>query len=167
MGIPESHPAIALAVARGLLPADTVAPKKTKGKGVKVATAARKPGTDLEAELPLPPSVNNLFITRGNRRVKSPGYRTWLSLVAPILRRLISPNRFPVEIVVTVHGPLNMARDLDNMLKPVGDALVIAEVIPGDSVAHVRRWSIEWARPAPGAEPVAVVRVRTYQPEGV
>lgn len=114
--------------------------------------------TDPYAELPIPPSVNHLFVTRGNRRFKSELYREWLRSVDAPLRRLARPTRFPVAIEVTVFGPINWSRDLDNLLKPLGDAMVATGVLPGDSVQHVAKWSVEW-KPRACQSPVALVRL--------
>lgn len=133
-------------------------PPDVERKCLELAGVKPAAGTALYAELPLPPSVNNLFVTRGNRRFKSPEYRAWLADAVPKLRALKPPATLPAAITVTVLGALNTARDLDNLLKPVGDALVAAGVLPGDSVKHVRKWAVEW-KPGAGGEPVARVEV--------
>lgn len=126
---------------------------------------APPPGTHAYAEVPVPPSVNNLFVTRGARRFKSPEYRAWLLAAVPVLANLRKPGRLPAEIRVTVFGPINAARDLDNLLKPIGDALVAAGVIPGDSVKHVGRWTVE--RKPDSVAPAAVAVVAVAAMEGM
>lgn len=112
----------------------------------------------ISADLPLPPSTNHLFLTRGRRRVKTPAYRTWLALAVPQLRVLQRPERFPVELRVTLIGGsgLNETRDLDNILKPVQDAIVNAGVLPADDLRFVAAISAKYQARADGP---AVVRV--------
>lgn len=131
----------------------------THVNGVVVTGPVLRCGHKAAVEVPLPPSVNHLFVTRGRRRFKSPEYRAWLAAAVPLLAALVRPERLPVEITVLVLGKVNNSRDLDNLLKPLGDAVVRARVIPGDSVKHVRRWSVEYVGDGTG-EAVAVVAVR-------
>ena len=118
-------------------------------------------GSDPYAELPLPPSVNNLFVTRGNRRFKSPEYRAWLALVIPKLSRL-KRVAGPFEIVLTVFGEVSASRDIDNMIKPVVDACVKADVIGNDTIRQVRRVVAEMKWGSLG-EPKVLVEVRTME----
>ena len=116
------------------------------------------PRSRTAATLPLPPSTNNLFATVRGKRVKSREYRAWLSAVAPLLVELRPPKALPAAVRVGVFGKVNAARDLDNMLKPIGDALVAGGVLPGDSLKYVTEWRVcyggEW-----GAPPAVVVEV--------
>lgn len=126
-----------------------------------LALAAGRPtaaGSLESVTLPIPPSTNHLFFTKGRRRIKSAEYRAWTSEVLPILRRLarVAP---PVEIEVTVCGKVNAQRDLDNMLKPIGDALVESGVIENDNVRHVTAWNVR-ARLSPIGAPEVRVRLR-------
>ena len=109
--------------------------------------------------LPMPPSTNNLFATARGRRVKTREYRAWLAACAPALLELRKPDSLPAWICVVALGAVNARRDLDNLLKPVGDALVANGVLPGDSLAHVRRWSVEYAGDGAGE---AAVRVAVF-----
>ena len=43
----------------------------------------------------LPPSTNNLFLTRGRKRVKSPNYRAWISRVLNVMRPYAQPVTYP------------------------------------------------------------------------
>jgi Holliday junction resolvase RusA-like endonuclease len=109
----------------------------------------------LEVETPIPPSVNNLFRSTGNKRFKTREYRDWLALAVPAFSRLRQAAAFPVEVWVCVVGKVNQARDLDNLLKPIGDALVDAGVLPGDNLKHVNRWDV-WFEPSDGEPRVLV-----------
>jgi Holliday junction resolvase RusA-like endonuclease len=109
------------------------------------------------AEVSVPPSTNNLFRDTGNRRFKTREYRDWLAEAIPTLATLRPPARFPVAIIVRVTGKLNVQRDLDNLLKPVGDALVDAGVLPADDVRHVTHWDVRYFRDE--RQPVVAIRI--------
>ncbi len=94
------------------------------------------------ADVPVPPSVNNLFATVRGHRVKSKGYKAWLKNAVPVLAGLARPERFPCRVCVILGGKVNMARDLDNILKPIGDALVAAGGLPGDNLKYVAAWDV-------------------------
>lgn len=117
-------------------------------------------GAEAVVSVPVPPSVNNLFATAGKRRVKSRAYRAWLAVAVPGLARLRPPPSLPTAVRVRVVGPINRRRDLDNLLKPLGDALQAAGLIPGDSAAVVNGWRVWW-EPAAAAEPAAWVSFDT------
>lgn len=90
--------------------------------------------------LPVPPSTNNLFVTVGRRRVKSGEYRDWLAVVLPEVAKMKRPDRFPVRVIITLFGrppAVNLRRDVANLEKPVGDALVEAGVLPDDNLNYV------------------------------
>lgn len=82
--------------------------------------------------LDLPPSANNLFINvPGRGRAKTPQYRKWLRDAALTLSPVeLLPPKTPVFVRMNVH--LGRNRDLDNIVKPVIDALAGAGVIPDD-----------------------------------
>jgi Holliday junction resolvase RusA-like endonuclease len=115
-------------------------------------------------ELTLPPSTNNLFFTKGRKRIKTTDYRDWIEQAEPILRRLKRVPG-PVVIVVRVRGAVNMQRDLDNLLKPLGDCLKLAEVIPDDSVKHVTGWDVKYVRGSKAETGRVVVSVETDKGE--
>lgn len=100
--------------------------------------------------------MNNLFRGQGKRRFKTKQYREWLAKSIPLLAMLRPATAFPVGITVLVVGKMNVQRDLDNLLKPIGDALVEAKIIPGDDIRRVNRWDV---RHEAGPE-AAVVYVR-------
>lgn len=102
-----------------------------------------------EVTLPAPPSTNNLFVNvRGRGRVKSAEYRSWIDKAALILSatRAGQPQvvATPATVLIRV-GRCNPARDLSNFVKPAEDLVVRCGVIPGDSVRHVRRTTVEAA----------------------
>lgn len=102
------------------------------------------PRSKSRVTLPIPPSVNNLFATVGGKRVRSRAYKAWLKNVEGPLLEMQIPSKFPVIISVVVFGRLKTNRDLDNLLKPVGDAMVTCNVLPGDSVRHICGWRVDY-----------------------
>ncbi len=118
-----------------------------------------EPQSKFTVTLPLPPSTNHLFATVRGRRVKSKAYKAWLAEVAPLLVELRRPKTLPAEIHATVFGKVNANRDLDNLMKPLGDSIVLAGVLPGDSIKYVTLWSIGYGGAAQ-MEPCALIEVR-------
>lgn len=90
--------------------------------------------------VPLPPTSNHRLIPVGGRQVKSPEYRQWMDAAAWQMRsQLTAQNQFEalasdVFVSVAVTFPDRRKRDLDNVLKPVNDALVKGKVIEDDSL---------------------------------
>lgn len=111
----------------------------TASRGVKLPG-----GTYGTVEIELPPSTNNLFATVKGRRVKSKEYTRWIKRNLPTVAQLRQPI-LPCRVVIGLFGKINGARDGDNFLKPIMDALVSAGVIPGDSLRYVVgcRWFLE------------------------
>lgn len=108
----------------------------------------------IEAWLPYPPSVNNLFSqTKAGRRFPAKHYVEWrrhadLLLMAARLK----PIHGPVLIEITLTPPDKRARDPDNGTKAILDSLVRMRLIPDDSNKIVRDLRVRWAEgPAPGA----------------
>ena len=127
--------------------------------------ADRKP-PPLYVTVPVPPSTNNLFVTVGRRRVKSREYREWMVDAVPEMMKLGPPMSFPAQVSITLLGGpgLNLYRDLDNIAKPVLDALVAASVLPGDSLRHVWRVALEYLpRTGLGIPPAVMVGVRPLE----
>lgn len=81
-------------------------------------------------DLPLPPSANALHVTVRGRRVRSARYTRWLRDVRWLMLRAPTYGRSTVEVAVA--APIDRRRDLDNVAKPLLDALVAHEVIRDD-----------------------------------
>ena len=105
----------------------------------------------IRIELPIPPSVNNLFFNAGGKRIISANYLCWKSDAGWRVRQQ-KPAEFivPVALTLTILGgkgfPIN--RDLDNCWKAVQDLLKELCVIPGDSVVWVRELHSYYLPPA-------------------
>jgi Holliday junction resolvase RusA-like endonuclease len=115
------------------------------------------------ATVPCPPSTNNLFRTVGVKRYRTKEYNAWSELAVPLLATIRPPKEFPVEVVVRVTGKLNVQRDLDNLMKPLLDALVSAGVLAEDDVRHVTGLDAKYK--ATGGEPIATVSLRPAEIE--
>jgi len=98
--------------------------------------------------LPMPPSVNKCWRNvPGKGRVKTKVYKEW-RLGA---RWAIWNQRYPplekgtVHLNITVEEPaLKRSRDIDNLIKPILDALVEARVLEDDKSKIVRGLTIRW-----------------------
>lgn len=97
--------------------------------------------TSIIFKLPVPPSVNNLYVNhRGSLggkkgRVKGAFYRAWLHDAGWEIRRQtmgFEPPMFPGTVAVDIKAPLNRRRDLDNSLKALLDVLVKMGIIVDD-----------------------------------
>lgn len=110
------------------------------------------------ARIPVPPSTNNLFRGNGKLRFRTSEYKAWAALAEPILATLRPPAAFPVAVVVRVFGKINVQRDLDNLLKPIGDALVASGALPADDVRRVAKWEVTYE--AGAGEAYAVVELK-------
>lgn len=106
--------------------------------------------------LPHPPSANNLFVTMGRRRFKSPEYRAWLDIARPLAMCLRPPAKYPCGVTIVIAGPVNMQRDAANFEKAVTDCLVSVGALAGDSLKHVRDVHI-LHRPDAADSPVVLV----------
>lgn len=93
-------------------------------------------GTRNVVTVTLPPSTNNLFATSGGKRVKTREYKDWIAAVVPLFMDLKRPE-LPCRVCISLEGKVPRQRDGDNFLKPVMDALVTAQVIPGDSLVYI------------------------------
>lgn len=116
-------------------------------------------------EVPVPPSTNNLFATgTSRRRFVSPEYKAWRAEVYPLLQAMRRPAAFPVEVWLTLCGKgVSQRRDIGNIEKALGDALVACGVLPDDSLKYV--WGCHQVyRPDSGAQRV---RVEVLPVEGV
>jgi len=88
--------------------------------------------------LPIPPSVNNLFVNRAGKlhggRAKGSDYKRWLHDAGWALKVAGGVPNVPGIVRVLIEAPLNRRRDLDNALKPLLDLLVKMSVIADDNL---------------------------------
>jgi Holliday junction resolvase RusA-like endonuclease len=115
-------------------------------------------------QLPLLPSTNHLFFNvKGRGRVRSKRYASWHRDAGWRIRAAKVPKA-PGRIVVTVRAALpNRPRDLDNIVKPLLDALTTFNVIEDDKL--VTWLAAEWAAAvAPG---MVEIHVRQFDRWGL
>ena len=87
--------------------------------------------------IPYPPSANRLWRAVNGRQIKSAVYRSWCSEAALMLRAqrpATVAGAYHLSIVAT--PPDRRARDIDNLIKPISDALASAGIVANDSMAR-------------------------------
>lgn len=101
--------------------------------------------------LPFPPSVNSIWRAVDGRNILSKSYRAWRAHAAQVIA-LKRPGTIagPYTISILADRPDRRRRDLDNLLKPVGDALQQSGVIVNDCDAQ--RITIAWSKRTPGKD---------------
>lgn len=94
--------------------------------------------------LPYPPSVNKAFRNlAGGGRARSKNYNAWRKEAQlEIVRQRPGKLQGPYKLTIEAGKPDNRKRDLDNLIKPCSDILVLAGIIRDDSdcVEVVARW---------------------------
>jgi len=108
--------------------------------------------TLFQCTLPIPPSVNNLFVNaRGRGRYPSKKYTAWkkAALAAFLPKRPNAVIERPIEIVIRMSTKCRS--DLDNIAKAPIDFLVQNGVIQNDNRAIVKRIVLEWDASITGA----------------
>lgn len=86
--------------------------------------------------LPYPPSANRLWRAVKGRQIKSAAYRSWLAEAAVLIAaQRPKPVAGLYRLTLIATRPDKRRRDIDNLIKPCGDALVQSGVIGDDSDA--------------------------------
>lgn len=84
--------------------------------------------------------------------VKTQKYRKWIEFNLPKISSLEKPLSFPIKIYIQVFSGIGFteASDVDNIIKPITDLLVRAEIIPDDSIKYVHKSEVAfmdfWSR---------------------
>lgn len=102
----------------------------------------------------IPPSANHLWriIAPKKGRAfmgKTAEYKSWLEATGLQLRcELSKVKALPAAIRVEIRGGEGFpeSRDLDNCLKPIGDAIRASGIIPNDRVSEVVEYTIKYIR---------------------
>jgi Holliday junction resolvase RusA-like endonuclease len=108
--------------------------------------AINKPREPIEFDMPIPPSVNHLFITnRGGGRTKSQDYVRYMNLVLKELCFVQNLTHVSgdVAVFVTIRRLSNLS-DLDNRLKALLDSLVASRIIDDDK--HIVEIGAKWSK---------------------
>lgn len=116
--------------------------------------------------LPFPPSLNNAFSQASNgRRFATRAYTSWCNAAVLLMRSAkLASAAGPVAISIRIRPPDNRRRDIDNLVKPILDALVKAGVIADDHAGIVRSIDAAWDLPADRTDPGAVVEITPITP---
>jgi crossover junction endodeoxyribonuclease RusA len=112
--------------------------------------------------LPYPPSANRIWRNTPQGTKKSAAYRSWLAEAVGMMR-LQRPakvlGKYVLSIVVT--RPDKRQRDLDNLAKPISDALKLGGIIEDDHLCDTL--ILAWADEAPVKGGAVSVHVRSHQ----
>ncbi len=95
-----------------------------------------------------PFSANKMYapIARG-KMVKSKKYNDWIDRNISILRdNLLPANKFPIEVEILVLADYQwkMKCDPDNIVKPIVDLLVRAEIVPDDTSRFIESVKVRY-----------------------
>jgi crossover junction endodeoxyribonuclease RusA len=84
--------------------------------------------------LPYPPSANSMWRHVGKRVLRSAEYEAWRKQCALIIRSETRGHGVagPYAMTMQVGRPDRRRRDIDNLVKPVGDVLVLAGAVDDD-----------------------------------
>jgi Holliday junction resolvase RusA-like endonuclease len=95
-----------------------------------------------------PFSANQMYvpIARG-KMIKSRKYNAWIDKNLPLMKEEMLPAyQFPinVELLVMANHLWRMKNDSDNLVKPLIDLLVRAEIIPDDTSRYIENVHIRY-----------------------
>lgn len=116
-------------------------------------------------EWPIPPSVNHIWRRHGKSTYLSANYKRWLSQInLCLLMRQEDPigGSVSVDLEVIPGKGWRANRDLDNIFKPVLDALCRSGLILDDNCSVVRRISASIGK-GDGDEARLLVRVERWE----
>ena len=93
-----------------------------------------------------PFSANKMYapVARG-KMVKSKKYNDWIEKHTPILKDTMEPaSNFPIDVEILVMADIwwKMKNDSDNLVKPLIDLLVRAEIIPDDNTRYINEINV-------------------------
>lgn len=94
--------------------------------------------------LPYPPTLNTSKVPINGRQISSLRYRRWrVEAMAMIAQQRPQRIKGDYRMTIVAIRPDRRRRDLDNIIKPCGDALVNAQIVEDDSLAQsiFVRWS--------------------------
>lgn len=93
----------------------------------------------------LPPSANHIW-TRGRRGMyRSQRYLNWLhcgQVEASVAKKRQGKIKGPYALSILAVRPDKRKRDLDNLIKPIGDLLCLAGIVQDDS--YCERVTARW-----------------------
>ncbi len=95
-----------------------------------------------------PFSANKMYapVARG-KMVKSKKYKDWIDKNVQLIKNnLIPANKFPIEIEILIMADYQwkMKCDPDNIVKPIVDLLVRAEIVPDDTSRFIESVKVRY-----------------------
>lgn len=117
-----------------------------------------------EFTVPYPPQANHMYTVARGRKIKSTAYRTWtLHACMHIQAQRVGAVAGHYHMDIVVPRPDRRGRDIDNLMKPLSDAIASAGVISNDNLAMSVR--IAWASVEPTKGDLVRVRVWPHEPQ--
>lgn len=112
--------------------------------------------------LPIPPSVNNLYVNSSRGRFRSQKYDEWIHEAGWEIKRQHPPRiKGPVKLSFEFEEPkTKRPADVSNLIKAPEDLIVKHGIIEADHNGIVRKVSAEWSSEIEG------MRV-TIEPQGM
>ena len=95
-----------------------------------------------------PFSANKMYtpIAKG-KLIKSKKYRDWIDKNISIIKENLLPaNKFPIEVEILIMADFQwkMKSDPDNIVKPIVDLLVRAEIVPDDTSRFIESVKVRY-----------------------
>jgi Holliday junction resolvase RusA-like endonuclease len=95
-----------------------------------------------------PFSANNMYtpVAKG-KMIKSKKYRNWIDLNTPILKENLLPaTKLPIDVEILIMADVfwKMKCDSDNIIKPIVDLLVRAEIVPDDKTRFINSVKVRY-----------------------
>lgn len=95
-----------------------------------------------------PFSANDMYtpVAKG-KMLKSKKYRKWIDLNTPILKENLLPaTKFPIDVEILIMADVfwKMKCDSDNIIKPIVDLLVRAEIVPDDKTRFINSVKVRY-----------------------
>lgn len=95
-----------------------------------------------------PFSANDMYtpVAKG-KMLKSKKYRKWIDLNTPILKeKLLPATKFPIDVEILIMADIfwKMKCDSDNIIKPIIDLLVRAEIVPDDKTRFINSVKVRY-----------------------
>ena len=114
-----------------------------------------------------PFSCNEMYAPIGRGKlVKTKKYRSWIEKNLPLIKNNLSPaETFPItiEVMVMANNKWMSRHDPDNLLKPIMDLLVQAEIVPNDNNRFIEQVSCRFLY-APGPDNDVLTRISYEEP---
>lgn len=112
----------------------------------------------LVVTLPYPPSANRMWRHVGSKVLRSAEYERWRLACTAVIRAETKGAGLdgPYAMTVRVGRPDQRRRDIDNLIKPINDIMVLSGAVADDS--DCQRIEISWA---PGVDGARILLLQT------